>query len=100
MRYFALYAGCHGPDDDGLPNTVVVLRENTTVRLRDPRNLIALIMDGVPAQNFPNLQRLQAMPGIADELEDEQTARLVKYLCLTREGQDHGVTATIVRSFR
>jgi mono/diheme cytochrome c family protein len=98
--YLALCAGCHGPDGHGIPNTVVGLRENTTVRLRDPRNLIVSILDGIPAQNFPNLQSMQAMPGFADMLDDEQAARLVNYLRVTWGGQENGVTAATVHSFR
>jgi mono/diheme cytochrome c family protein len=76
------------------------LRENTTLRLRDPRNLIVSILDGIPAQNFPNLQSMQAMPGFADKLDDEQAARLVNYLRVTWGGQENGVTAATVHSFR
>lgn len=100
ISYLALCAGCHGPDGHGIPNTVVGLRDNTTLRLRDPRNLIVSILDGIPAQNFPNLQSMQAMPGFADKLDDEQAARLVNYLRVTWGGQENGVTAATVHSFR
>lgn len=100
ISYLALCAGCHGPDGRGIPNTVVGLRENTTLRLRDPRNLIVSILDGIPAQDFPNLQSMQAMPGFADMLDDEQAASLVNYLRVTWGGQETDVTAATVHSFR
>lgn len=100
IGYLALCAGCHGPDGHGIPNTVVGLRDNTTLRLPDPRNLIVSILDGIPAQNFPNHQSMQAMPGFADMLDDEQAARLVNYLRVTWGGQANGVTAATVHSLR
>src|SRR5262245_2935405 len=38
MSYVALCAGCHGLDGDGVPNTAVAMRANSTLRLADPRN--------------------------------------------------------------
>ena len=47
LSYLALCAGCHGLDGNGVPNTVVALRDNSTLRLADPRNLVVAMLDGV-----------------------------------------------------
>jgi hypothetical protein len=52
--YVALCAGCHGLDGRGIPNTIVPLRNNSTLRLADPRNLIVATLDGIGPQNFPH----------------------------------------------
>jgi mono/diheme cytochrome c family protein len=98
--YVALCAGCHGLDGDGIPNTVVALRSNSTLRLADPRNLIVATLDGIAAENFPHRASLQAMPGFADKLDDEQAAALVNYLRATWGGQRPDVTAAVVRALR
>ena len=87
ITYVALCAGCHGLNGEGVPNTVVALRGNTTLRLADPRNLIVSMLDGIRAQNFPYLQSMQAMPGFADKLSDEQAAELANYLRVSFGGQ-------------
>ena len=98
--YVALCAGCHGLDGDGIPNTVVAMRGNTTLRLTDPRNLIVSILDGMAAQNFPYLQSMQAMPGFADKLSDQQAADLANYLRVSFGGQKGDVTPAAVRALR
>ena len=96
----ALCAGCHGLDGTGVPNTVVALRGNTTLRLADPRNLIVSILDGIGAQNFPYPQSMQAMPPFAGKLTDQQAAELANYLRVTFGGQKPNVTAAAVRTLR
>jgi mono/diheme cytochrome c family protein len=98
--YMALCAGCHGLNGDGIPNTVVAMRGNTTVRLTDPRNLIVSMLDGMAAQNFPYLQSMQAMPGFADKLSDQQAADLANYLRIRFGGQNGDVTPAAVRALR
>ncbi|MEA2957164.1 MAG: hypothetical protein QOJ58_2664, partial [Alphaproteobacteria bacterium] len=72
MSYVALCAGCHGLDGDGVPNTVVAMRANSTLRLVDPRNLIVAMLDGIGAENFPHRASMQAMPGFSDKLSDAE----------------------------
>lgn len=98
--YVALCAGCHGLEGRGMPNTIVALRNNSTLRLADPRNLIVATLDGIGPQNFPHRMSLQAMPGFADKLSDEQAAALVNYLRATWGGQKPDVTAAAVRALR
>ena len=100
VTYLALCAGCHGLNGDGIPNTVVPMRGNTTLRLADPRNLIVSMLDGMAAQNFPYLQSMQAMPGFADKLTDQQAADLANYLRISFGGQKGDVTPAAVRALR
>jgi mono/diheme cytochrome c family protein len=98
--YVALCAGCHGLDGRGIPNTIVPLRNNSTLRLADPRNLIVATLDGIGPQNFPHRMSLPTMPGFADKLSDEQAAALVNYLRAAWGGQKPDVTAATVRALR
>jgi mono/diheme cytochrome c family protein len=100
ITYLALCAGCHGLNGDGIPNTVVAMRGNTMLRLADPRNLIVSMFVGIPAQNFPYLQSMQAMPGFADKLSDQQAADLANYLRVSFGGQSGDVTPAAVRALR
>ena len=76
------------------------MRGNTMLRLADPRNLIVSMLDGIPAQNFPYLQSMQAMPGFADKLSDQQAADLANYLRVSFGGQSGDVTPDAVRALR
>ena len=98
--YVALCAGCHGLEGNGLPNTVVALRNNSTLRLADPRNLLVAMLDGIGPENFPHRASLQAMPGFADKLSDQQAAALANYLRIVWGGQKPDVTAAAVRALR
>jgi mono/diheme cytochrome c family protein len=100
MSYVALCAGCHGLDGDGVPNTVVAMRANSTLRLVDPRNLIVAMLDGIGAENFPHRASMQAMPGFSDKLSDAEAAALANYLRATWGGQKADVTPAAVRALR
>ena len=63
------------------------MRDNSVLRLTDPRNLIQAILHGIAAQNFPDQQSMQAMPGFADKLSDAQAADLANYLRATWGGR-------------
>jgi mono/diheme cytochrome c family protein len=78
----------------------VAMRGNTTLRLTDPRNLIVSMLDGMAAQNFPYRQSMQAMPGFADKLSDQQAADLANYLRISFGGQKGDVTPAAVRALR
>ena len=84
----------------GIPNTIVPLRNNSTLRLADPRNLIVATLDGIGPQNFPHRMSLPTMPGFADKLSDKQAAALVNYLRAAWGGQKPDVTAATVRALR
>ncbi|MBV8187750.1 MAG: cytochrome c [Alphaproteobacteria bacterium] len=98
--YVALCAGCHGLEGNGIPNTVVALRNNSTLRLADPQNLIVAMLDGIGPETFPHRAAMSAMPGFADKLSDEQAATLANYLRVVWGGQQPDVTAAAVRALR
>jgi mono/diheme cytochrome c family protein len=98
--YMALCAGCHGLEGNGIPNTVVALRNNSTLRLADARNLVVAILDGISPESFPHRAAMAAMPGFADKLSDEQAAALANYLRAAWGGQKPDVTAAAVRALR
>jgi mono/diheme cytochrome c family protein len=100
ISYVALCAGCHGLDGNGMPNTVVALRNNSTLRLADSRNLLVAMLGGIGPENFPHRASLQAMPGFADKLSDQQAAELANYLRVVWGGQKPDVTAAAVRALR
>ena len=83
-----------------MPNTVVGLLGNSTLRQADPRNLIVATLDGIGAENFPHRASFQAMPGFADKMSDDQAAALVNYLRATWGGQKPDVTAAAVKALR
>ena len=96
----ALCAGCHGLEGNGVPNTVVALRNNSTPRLVDPRNLIVAMLDGVGLKNFPHRDNIEAMPGFSDKLTNGEAADLANYIRITFGGQKGDVTAADVRALR
>jgi mono/diheme cytochrome c family protein len=100
FSYLALCAGCHGLEGNGVPNTVVAMRNNSTLRLADPRNLIVAMLDGIGAENFPHRQSMQAMPGFSDKLSDGEAAALANYLRVIWGGQKGDVTPDAVRALR
>jgi mono/diheme cytochrome c family protein len=100
ISYVALCAGCHGLDGNGIPNTVVAIRDNSTLRLADPRNLIVAILDGIGSENFPHRESMQTMPGFSDKLSDGEAAALANYLRVTWGGQKGDVTPAAMRALR
>jgi mono/diheme cytochrome c family protein len=100
VSYVALCAGCHGLDGNGVPNTVVPMRNNSTLRLADPHNLVVAILDGIGSENFPGRASMQKMPGFADKLNDSDAAALANYLRVTWGGQRGNVTPAMVRALR
>jgi mono/diheme cytochrome c family protein len=100
LSYVALCAGCHGLEGDGVPNTVIALRNNSTPRLADPRNLIVATLDGVGSENFPHRENIEVMPGFSDKLSDGEAAELANYVRVTFGGRKSNVTPADVRRLR
>ena len=73
---------------------------NATLRQPDAKNLIVSVLDGLPAQNFPNGESMQSMPGFGERLNDDQVAELVNYLRVTWGGLPGDVTAEQVKALR
>lgn len=78
--YVGLCAGCHGTEGEGQPHGSVPMDTNTTAMLPDPRNLIRIIAEGIPARALAHGERMQPMPGFADRMTHEELAELVNYL--------------------
>jgi mono/diheme cytochrome c family protein len=100
VPYLSLCAGCHGLDGNGKPHTVVAMRRNSVLRLDNPHNLILTMLDGIGAQDFPDLESMQAMPGFADKLSDQQAADLANYLRAAWGARTPDVTAATVNALR
>ncbi|MFM0504033.1 c-type cytochrome [Paraburkholderia caffeinilytica] len=98
--YLAVCAGCHGPGGEGKPHVAVPMHANSTVRQSDAHNLIVAMLDGIGAQDFPGLERMQDMPGFATQLSDTELAQLANYLRATYGGQSADVTADAVKALR
>jgi mono/diheme cytochrome c family protein len=76
------------------------MRGNSTVRQSNPHNLIVSMLDGIAEQSFPGLERMQAMPGSASKLSDDELAQLANYLRATWGGQPADVSADSARGLR
>jgi mono/diheme cytochrome c family protein len=98
--YLAVCAGCHGRDGEGKPHVAVPMHANSTVRQGDAHNLIVTMLDGVAAQGFPGLERMQDMPAFAGQLSDTELAQLASYLRATWGGQPANVTPEGVKALR
>jgi mono/diheme cytochrome c family protein len=98
--YLAVCAGCHGLGGEGKPHVAVPMHGNSTVRQGDAHNLIVAMLDGIGAQDFPGLERMQEMPGFATQLSDTELAQLANYLRATYGGQPADVTADAVKALR
>jgi mono/diheme cytochrome c family protein len=98
QTYLDVCAGCHGRDGEGKPHVAVAMAGNSTLRLADPRNLVVSVLDGLPAQEFPGLERMQDMTGFAGTLSDAEIADLSNYLRAQFGGQSADLQgATIAR---
>jgi len=100
QHYLAVCAGCHGREGEGKPHVAVSMAGNSTVRNADPRNLLVSILDGIEAQRFPGLERMQDMPGFARRMSDAELAQLANYLRATYGGQPADVKPETVGALR
>jgi mono/diheme cytochrome c family protein len=98
--YLNLCAGCHGQWGDGKPHVAVAMKGNSTVRQRDPHNLIVAVLDGIEEEKFPGLDNMQAMPGFAAKLSDQELAQLSNFLRAAWGGQPADVSADTVKALR
>jgi len=98
--YLDSCAGCHGREGEGKPHVAVAMKGNSTLRQDDARNLIVSMLDGIEAQQFVGVERMEPMPAFAATYSDEQIAQLTNYLRATWGGQPGDVTAAAVKSLR
>jgi mono/diheme cytochrome c family protein len=93
QHYLNACAGCHGREGEGRPHVAVAMAANSTLRQPDPTNLLVSMLDGLPAQQFPGLERMQDMPGFAHQLGEAELAELANYLRVRFGGQPGDVRA-------
>jgi mono/diheme cytochrome c family protein len=98
--YVAVCAGCHGREGEGKPHVAVSMQGSSTLRQADPHNLIVSMLDGVDAAEFAGTESMQAMPGFAAKLSDDELANLANYLRSGWGGQPGDVTAAKVKALR
>lgn len=99
-HYLDLCSGCHGRDGEGAPHVAPGLRDNSSVRDVDPHNLIVAILDGLPEHDFPGHERMQDMPGFAQDLSDADVAALSTWLRRRYGGQPQPIEAASVARLR
>ncbi|WP_071796789.1 cytochrome c [Natronohydrobacter thiooxidans] len=92
-------AACHGVTGQGQPQAYYPpLQQNAALRREETTNLLQVLLYGVPAGKLP---RAPAMPGFADELNDEEIAMLANFTRTTYGGrQDSDLTAENVTRIR
>ena len=98
--YDNLCAGCHGAEGQGIPHVAVPLSTNMALRLASPRNMIHAVLNGIPAQRFPGLERMEPMPGFADLLDDHAVANLANWMRARWGGQQPSLTAENIAKLR
>jgi mono/diheme cytochrome c family protein len=98
--YVAVCAGCHGLEGEGTPSMAPAMTTNAALRLPQPTNLLAVLVDGIPWRDFPHGNRLQDMPGFTDLLTDQEIADLSNYLRATWGGRAPDVAAADVAALR
>jgi mono/diheme cytochrome c family protein len=77
--YFALCAGCHGIEGQGVPHVSVPMRTNSSLRIPSSHGFLTSVLHGIAQQEFPGLERMQAMPGFAAHLNDQEIADLATW---------------------
>lgn len=100
QTYLNVCAGCHGVEGEGKPHIAVAMQGNTTLRLKDPRNLVRVIMDGIDEQKFTGFERMQPMSGFAERLNDEQLTDLLAYLHQAWGGQPGEIAVSLVKQLK
>jgi mono/diheme cytochrome c family protein len=98
--YTQMCAACHGREGQGKTHVAVAMMGNSTVRNKDPHNLIASTLDGIEEQDFPGLERMQKMPGFRSKLSDPEMAQLVNFMRASWGGQAADVTAEKIAELR
>lgn len=98
--YLNLCSGCHGAEGQGIPHVVVPLATNASLRLISPHNFVHTVLNGIPAQRFPGLERMQPMPSFKDELTDQQLADLTNWMRARWGGYQPGVNPQDIASIR
>ncbi len=78
--YLSACASCHGDTGAGIPDVAPAMRGNATLALENPLNLLTVMLNGIPTEEFPRGKRMYAMPPFAHVLSDADIARLATWL--------------------
>ena len=101
---YALYnnycAGCHGQDGQGKPNVTPGMFTNGTLDQKSPINTLAVLLHGVPAQQYSQTERFAPMPGFAKDLNDQELADLVNFLRQTWAHQPSSLSAGDIQQIK
>ena len=100
VTYGNLCSGCHGANGEGIPHVSVPLSTSASLRLNSARNLIHTVVHGIPAQQFPGLERMEPMPGFAGLLDDQAIADLANWMRARWGGQELSITASDIAKLR
>jgi mono/diheme cytochrome c family protein len=100
LVYMEACAGCHGGAGEGIPNVAPAMKGNSTVALESPRNLVKVVIEGIPTQAFPGGQRMYAMPPFTPRLSDAEIADLASWMRAEWGGQGAAVTAAQVNDLK
>lgn len=95
--YVGLCAGCHGVEGQGQPHSSLRLDSNTTAMFPTALNLVRVIREGLPERDLAHGERMQAMPGFAQQLSDQDMADLVNYMRVRWGRQKGDVTPAQVK---
>jgi mono/diheme cytochrome c family protein len=98
--YVQLCSGCHGLEGEGIPHVAPAMTTNASLRFPDPLNVLFVVLDGLPGGEFPDLERMQPMPGFRYLLSDAEIAELMTYLRATWTDAAAPVTVSAVTAAR
>lgn len=99
--YVAYCAGCHGRAGAGITLSFAPPMDvNTTLRARNPHNIVAVILRGLPAQRLDRTNARAGMPSFHRELDDTRVADLVNFMRRAWGGAEEAVTSEQVAEIR
>src|SRR5690625_1211368 len=96
--YMAACAGCHGLEGEGVPNVSPALHGNGIIAMDSPRDILAVVLNGIPTERFTGYKRMYEMPPFSHRLKDEEVADLVTWVRAEWGGQDTAVTVDDVQA--
>jgi mono/diheme cytochrome c family protein len=71
---------CHGPQGQGMPQTMPPLKGNSTLAEADGINLVQVMAQGVPMQGMSPTLGYGPMPAFRDRLTNSQMANVANYV--------------------
>lgn len=93
QTYMDKCSGCHGDHGQGLKNVAPALQGNATLENPDIYNTVAVLMRGIPQQNYSQTQSYYAMPSYKGKLDSQQVSDLINFMHESMTNVDNKVTA-------